>query len=260
MLYGVEDLRERIAALAEELDLTEFLDRPTGKLSAGQKTRVALAKALINRPRCCCSTSRPPRSIPTPPTGCAAARALSRSAAPPCCSPRTTWRGRAAVRARHHHEARPHRGRRHAGAAARRATAATRWKKCFLDVARGRGEAREARNERALRAHGAFSPHRVGAMVLRYWYLLRSSWPRLLELIYWPAVQMLMWGFLQNYIAQNSGFFARAGGTLIGAVMLWDILFRGQLGFSISFLEEMWARNLGNLMMSPLRRSSSSPR
>ena len=49
------------------------------------------------------------------------------------------------------------------------------------------------------------------------------------------------------------GFFARAGGTLIGAVLLWDILFRGQLGFSISFLEEMWARNIGNLMMSPLR-------
>ncbi len=46
---------------------------------------------------------------------------------------------------------------------------------------------------------------------------------------------------------------ARAGGTLIGAVLLWDILFRGQLGFSISFLEEMWARNIGNLMMSPLR-------
>ena len=39
----------------------------------------------------------------------------------------------------------------------------------------------------------------------------------------------------------------------IGAVLLWDILFRGQLGFSISFLEEMYARNLGNLMMSPLR-------
>ena len=35
--------------------------------------------------------------------------------------------------------------------------------------------------------------------------------------------------------------------------MLWDILFRGQLGFSISFLEEMYARNMGNLMMSPLR-------
>jgi len=94
---------------------------------------------------------------------------------------------------------------------------------------------------------------RISAMILRYWYLLLSSWPRLLELSYWPILQVITWGFLQMYIAQNAGFFARAGGTLIGAVILWDILFRGQLGFSISFLEEMWARNLGNLMMSPLK-------
>ena len=52
---------------------------------------------------------------------------------------------------------------------------------------------------------------------------------------------------------RTRGFFARAGGVFIGAVLLWDILFRGQLGFSISFLEEMYARNLGNIMMSPLR-------
>src|SRR5204863_5408772 len=49
-LYAVEDLAGRIASIADDLDLTEFLDRPTGKLSAGQKTRVALAKALINAP------------------------------------------------------------------------------------------------------------------------------------------------------------------------------------------------------------------
>src|SRR6195256_5980015 len=98
-----------------------------------------------------------------------------------------------------------------------------------------------------------YSPRRVAAMILRYWYLLRSSGPRVLELIYWPAVQMMMWGFLQLYIGENSGFFARAGGMFIGAVLLWDILFRGQLGFSVSFLEEMWSRNLGNLMISPLR-------
>jgi ABC-2 type transport system ATP-binding protein len=49
-LYAVEHLRERIDSIAEELDLAEFLDRPTGKLSAGQQTRVALAKALINCP------------------------------------------------------------------------------------------------------------------------------------------------------------------------------------------------------------------
>jgi len=98
-----------------------------------------------------------------------------------------------------------------------------------------------------------YSPRRAGAMMLRYWYLLRSSWPRLLDLVYWPAVQMVTWGFLQYYIANNAGFFAKAGGTFIGAVLLWDILFRGQLGFSVSFLEEMWSRNLANLMMSPLK-------
>lgn len=114
------------------------------------------------------------------------------------------------------------------------------------------GAIRSGGGDRADR-HAGISARRIGAMALRYWYLLRSSWPRLLELIYWPAVQMLMWGFLQTYIGQNAGFFARAGGTFIGAVLLWDILFRGQLGFSVSFLEEMWSRNLANLMMSPLK-------
>ncbi|MEZ5785122.1 MAG: ABC transporter ATP-binding protein [Xanthobacteraceae bacterium] len=49
-LYGVENIRARIDQLASDLDLTDFLDRPAGKLSAGQKTRVSLAKSLINRP------------------------------------------------------------------------------------------------------------------------------------------------------------------------------------------------------------------
>src|ERR1700734_357510 len=97
------------------------------------------------------------------------------------------------------------------------------------------------------------STRRIAAMMLRYWYLPRSAWPRVLDLVYWPTVQMVTWGFLQYYIASNAGFFARAGGTFIGAVLLWDILFRGQLGFSVSFLEEVWSRNLANLMMSPLK-------
>lgn len=102
-------------------------------------------------------------------------------------------------------------------------------------------------------AYRAFSLARIGAMVLRYMYLLRSSWPRLIEIVYWPMVQVLLWGFLQFYLNQNSGFFARAGGMFIGAVLLWDVLVRGQLGFSVSFLEEMWSRNMANILMSPLR-------
>ena len=70
-LYGVRDLQGRIAEVAEELRLADLLERPYGKLSAGQKTRVSLAKALSTSPSCCCWTSRPRRSIPTPPTGCA---------------------------------------------------------------------------------------------------------------------------------------------------------------------------------------------
>jgi ABC-2 type transport system ATP-binding protein len=50
MLYGVSEVTERIARISTDLDLSEFLDRQSGKLSAGQKTRVALAKALINEP------------------------------------------------------------------------------------------------------------------------------------------------------------------------------------------------------------------
>jgi ABC-2 type transport system permease protein len=104
-------------------------------------------------------------------------------------------------------------------------------------------------------AYHIVSPRRVGAMVLRNWYLLRSSWPRIVDLIYWPAVQVLMWGFLQLYLIDKTSMAAQAGGAFIGAVLLWDILFRGQIGFSISFLEEMWSRNLANLMMTPLRPS-----
>lgn len=104
----------------------------------------------------------------------------------------------------------------------------------------------------------AFSFARTGAMVLRYTYLLRSSWPRLLEMIYWPTVQLLTWGFLQTYLANSASAFASnritvAAGTLVGAVLLWDILLRGQQGFSFSFLEEMWSRNIANLFMSPLQ-------
>lgn len=97
------------------------------------------------------------------------------------------------------------------------------------------------------------SADRIWGMVLRYWYIIRSSWPRTAELIYWPLVQMLMWGFLQSYLAQTTSFAGKAAGLFIGGVLLWDILVRSQLGFAVAFLEEIWSRNLGHLMMSPLR-------
>ncbi len=108
--------------------------------------------------------------------------------------------------------------------------------------------------QRQLPVYRAASAGRVGAMVLRYVYLMRSSWPRMLELLYWPLVQLLMWGFLQTYLNGQPGVIAAAGGVLIGGILLWDVLVRGQLGFNISFLEEMWSRNMANLLISPLTR------
>lgn len=97
------------------------------------------------------------------------------------------------------------------------------------------------------------SLRRIVGLVLRYWYVIRSSWPRTAELIYWPLVQMLMWGFLQSHLAKTTSLAGQAAGLFIGGVLLWDILVRSQLGFSVAFLEEYWSRNLGHLMMSPLR-------
>lgn len=99
----------------------------------------------------------------------------------------------------------------------------------------------------------AGSAGRTGAMARRYIYILRSSWPRIVELAYWPLMQMVLWGFISKFMATNSTWVAQAAGVLIAAVLLWDVLFRGQLGFSISFLEEMWSRNLPNLFVTPLR-------
>jgi ABC-2 type transport system permease protein len=97
------------------------------------------------------------------------------------------------------------------------------------------------------------SLNRIYAMVLRYLYLMRSSWPRMIELAYWPTVQMILWGFLNKFLVGQSQWVAQAAGIFIAAVLLWDVLFRAQLGVSVVFFEEMYSRNLGHLFVSPLR-------
>lgn len=105
-----------------------------------------------------------------------------------------------------------------------------------------------------LDVHGlSASLGRILAMVLRYAYLMRNSWPRLLELVYWPTMQMVLWGFITQFLVTNSSWVAQTAGLLIAAVLLWDVLFRGQLGVSLTFFEEMYSRNLGHLFVSPLR-------
>ncbi len=97
------------------------------------------------------------------------------------------------------------------------------------------------------------SLQRLKGMMLRHVFVLKSSWPRLIELIYWPLVQMVLWGFITRFFMGHSSWVAEAAGVLISAVLLWDVLFRANLGVSFSFVEEMWSRNLAQLFVSPLR-------
>ncbi len=88
----------------------------------------------------------------------------------------------------------------------------------------------------------------------RHLALYRRSWPRLLELAYWPTLQMCIWGFTASFFAARLG---NAGattiGVLLGGVLLWEVALRSQMGVAISFLEEIWSRNLGHVFVSPLR-------
>jgi ABC-2 type transport system permease protein len=87
---------------------------------------------------------------------------------------------------------------------------------------------------------------------MRHIYLYRRSIPRLMEVIYWPLLDLLVWGFITVYLAQYRQNLPGFITFFIGALILWDILFRSHQGISVSFLEDVWAKNLLNLFASPL--------
>ncbi|MDG2170848.1 MAG: ABC transporter permease [Opitutales bacterium] len=94
----------------------------------------------------------------------------------------------------------------------------------------------------------------IFALIKRYSFLYTRNPIRGLELVFWPAMELLLWGFLSMYIQkQTSGDFSTFIRFLIGATIFWDVLFRSQMGVSISFLEDMWTRNLLNIFVAPVR-------
>ena len=98
------------------------------------------------------------------------------------------------------------------------------------------------------------SARRIWGLIYRHLALFRRSWPRLLELMYWPVLQMAIWGFTASFLAARTGnAVTLASSALLGGVLLWEVSLRSQMGVSISFLEELWSRNLGHIFVSPLR-------
>jgi len=97
--------------------------------------------------------------------------------------------------------------------------------------------------------------YRIYALYLRHFYLIKSSFPRWLDLIYWPTIQIILWGFISKFFTMHSDFYNHTAGIILSAAILYDFLFRSSISFNMLFLEEIWSRNFTNLFIAPLKVS-----
>ena len=94
---------------------------------------------------------------------------------------------------------------------------------------------------------------RIYGLFLRHFYLITRSFPRILDLIYWPSIQIALWGFISNFFAAHSTYYNNAVGIILTCAILYDFLFRTSIGFNMLFLEEIWSRNYTNLFIAPIK-------
>ena len=97
--------------------------------------------------------------------------------------------------------------------------------------------------------------NKIFALSLRHVYLIKGSFPRILDLIYWPTVQIFLWGFISKFFTLSSSYFENTVGIILSAAILYDFLFRSSISYNMMFLEEIWSRNFTNLFIAPIRIS-----
>ena len=93
------------------------------------------------------------------------------------------------------------------------------------------------------------------ALYLRHIYLIKSSFPRILDLIYWPTIQIVLWGFISKFFTLHTDLYNHTVGIILSSAILYDFLFRSSISFNMLFLEEIWSRNFTNLFVAPLKVS-----
>lgn len=104
------------------------------------------------------------------------------------------------------------------------------------------------------RGEGALRWRRVKVMVYRYAALHLRNPARMIELFFWPLMELLVWGFFSIFLrAQLPGGGGRILSALLGGLIFWDILFRSQQSVTLALMEELWTRNILNILISPLR-------
>ena len=97
--------------------------------------------------------------------------------------------------------------------------------------------------------------NKIFALSLRHVYLIKGSFPRILDLIYWPTIQIFLWGFISKFFTLNSTIYENTVGIILSAAILYDFLFRSSISYNMMFLEEIWSRNFTNLFIAPIRIS-----
>ena len=97
--------------------------------------------------------------------------------------------------------------------------------------------------------------NKIFALSLRHIYLIKGSFPRILDLIYWPTIQIFLWGFISKFFTLNSSLYENTVGIILSAAILYDFLFRSSISYNMMFLEEIWSRNFTNLFIAPIKLS-----
>jgi ABC-2 type transport system permease protein len=97
--------------------------------------------------------------------------------------------------------------------------------------------------------------NKIYALSLRHIYLIKGSFPRILDLIYWPTIQIFLWGFISKFFTLNSSYYDNTVGIILSAAILYDFLFRSSISYNMMFLEEIWSRNFTNLFIAPIKLS-----
>ena len=71
--------------------------------------------------------------------------------------------------------------------------------------------------------------NRMYGLSLRHIYLIKGSFPRILDLIYWPTIQIVLWGFVSKFFTLHSSYYNHTVGIILSAAILYDFLFRSSL-------------------------------
>ena len=96
---------------------------------------------------------------------------------------------------------------------------------------------------------------KIYGLFLRHFYVIKGSFPRIIDLIYWPTIQIILWGFISKFFSLYSNYYNDILGVILTSAILYDFLFRSSISFNMLFLEEIWSRNFTNLFIAPIKIS-----